>query len=80
MNDSSSAEERLAPLQQALESDGYELSVAPRQGGVVIRVVATPAACEECLVPKGVMRGLVADMLGWAEEDLDVVYPGEEEP
>jgi hypothetical protein len=74
-------------LRGMLEPDGYELVLHswPEAPGERLRlqIVAGPEACEDCLVPKGVLRLILADRLpaGAAPiADGDVAYPGEPAP
>lgn len=67
----------LATVRATLEADGYGLDVEERDGRVGVRVVATPSACEDCLVPKPLMRAMIGDALGVPEQAIDLTYPGE---
>jgi hypothetical protein len=74
-------------LRGMLEPDGYELVVHewPAQPGDRLRleIVATEAACEDCLAPKEVLRLILGDRLpaGTAPlSDADLVYPGDSLP
>ncbi|TDV57731.1 hypothetical protein [Actinophytocola oryzae] len=54
----------LAGLREGLQSDGYDLVVEDRRDEVLeLRVVATPEACDECLVPKDLMASVIMDSL-----------------
>jgi hypothetical protein len=71
-------------LRGMLEPDGYQLVVHewPRQAGERVRleIVATEAACEDCLAPKEVLRLILADRLPAGTpplSDADIVYPGD---
>lgn len=48
----------LAGIRTALNADGYELALDD-DDPVVIRIVAGPEACEECLVPKPLMSSMI---------------------
>jgi len=69
----------LSPLTDALALDGYEL-VATELGGLSARieVVATGAACPDCLIPREMFTAMVLDRLrgdapgAWS---VEVVYP-----
>jgi hypothetical protein len=74
------ADRALEPLRDVLEADGYELHTSLHAQTLVLDVRATPAACEDCLVPQGVMesiaRGYLSDAFGEAEGiTLDIRYP-----
>lgn len=71
--------EALAPLADALLADGYELRATPSGDRAArVEVVATPDACEDCLVPPDVFGAIVRTRLNevlsgsW---DVEVVYP-----
>lgn len=71
---------RVGDLVELLDADGYDLDLAPVHGGVHVAVAAREGACEDCLVPPAVFRGIVADRLtesGFAitEDRIDVSYP-----
>lgn len=74
--------ELLAPVAAGLRADGYQLDAAMGGNRLSLRVSATDDACEDCLVPKSVMEGVVRSSLrrqGVAVDDLDVVitYPAD---
>jgi hypothetical protein len=70
--------EGLQAIQTSLEADGYVMEVTEDDGGRVdVRISATPEACEDCLVPKPLMRGILGQALGVAEESIDLTYPVE---
>jgi hypothetical protein len=54
----------LQGLRDVLGADGYRLDYAV-QGGqeLLVSVVAGPDACADCLVPRPVMEGILADAL-----------------
>jgi hypothetical protein len=71
----------LAPIEALLAADGYLMTVvdAP-DGGFGIKIAATEDACEECLVPKPLMRAMLEDTLRKAgvellERELPLTYP-----
>jgi hypothetical protein len=53
------------------------LQVQEDGGRVDVRISATPEACEDCLVPKPLMRGILGQALGVAEDSIDLTYPVE---
>jgi hypothetical protein len=69
--------EGLEAIRSSLEADGYVLRVNEDGGRVDVRITATPAACEDCLVPKPLMRGILGQALGVAEDSIDLIYPVE---
>ena len=55
---------QLQPVRQALEADGYELACLEASADqIVLQVSAGPGVCEDCLVPKAVLGGMVATRL-----------------
>lgn len=70
-------EQGLATVRAALEADGYRLDVREEGDRLGARVSATPDACEDCLVPKRIMRAMLQQALGVPEESIDLLYPGE---
>ena len=73
------ADERaLRELRSSLEADGYRMEVREGDGGRVgVRISATPAACADCLVPKPVLRSILRQALGVAEDSIELSYPSE---
>jgi hypothetical protein len=67
----------LQTLRAALEADGYLLDVSETGERLEARVSAGPGACEDCLVPKPVMRAMMQQALGVPEQSIDLWYPGE---
>jgi hypothetical protein len=67
----------LSDLRAALEADGYLLDVREDGERLDARISATPAACEDCLVPKPVLLAMLQQALGVPEEAIDLRYPGE---
>lgn len=70
--------ECLADAEMMLDADGFDL-VIESATPIVLRVRARAEACDDCLVGKDVMAGIVADLLGdeVAPEDVSLRYPGE---
>ena len=69
--------EGLQAIRSSLEADGYVMEVSETGGRVDVRISATPEACEDCLVPKQLMRGILGQALGVAEDSIDLTYPVE---
>jgi hypothetical protein len=70
---------RLEPLQSSLGADGYRMEAREAGGRIGIRISASADACADCLVPKNIMRGILGQVLGVAEDIIDLTYPGEPE-
>jgi hypothetical protein len=72
-----------ALLKGMLEADGYDAIVHAwpenDNGPARIEIVAGADACDDCLVPKDVMRMVLANELppGVRLENADLLYPGE---
>ncbi|RRO20420.1 hypothetical protein EIL87_00530 [Saccharopolyspora rhizosphaerae] len=71
-------ESALAELRSTLAADDYDLAVTDTGGQVRVRITAGPSACEDCLVPKPLMRGVLHKALGVPEDAITLVYPGED--
>ncbi len=70
----------LEPIATTLGADGYLLETVEEEGRILVRIAAGPDACEDCLVPKPMMRAMIADTLarhGVAPEVIELSYPGE---
>ncbi len=70
----------LEPISAALAADGYELSAALETGGLKVAIAAGPDACEDCLVPKGMMADMIRNVLhdaGVEAGELELTYPNE---
>ena len=67
----------LATVRTTLEADGYQIEVKETGDRVGVQILATPDACEDCLVPKPLMRTMLTDALGVPEQAIDLSYPGE---
>jgi hypothetical protein len=68
-------------LRGMLQPDGYDLVVhewpADDAGPVRLEIIAGAEACEDCLVPKDVMRMVLENELPPGVEIADLRYPGE---
>jgi hypothetical protein len=40
-----------------------------------VTITAGPGACADCLVPENLMRGILGQALGVAEDAIDLTYP-----
>ena len=67
--------EKMADIATMLAADGYELAVEENGHRVALTVSPGPEACEDCLVPKDVFRGIAAHQLGVDGELIDITYP-----
>ena len=71
----------LQPLCDSFAADGYRMTVAEFAGGCLTIVIeAGEGACEECLVPKEIMSGIVEHSLppDAGVERIELFYPREE--
>jgi hypothetical protein len=70
----------LQPVSVALAADGYELSAALERGALKVAIAAGPDACEDCLVPKAMMRDMIKSVLsdaGVEAAEFELSYPNE---
>jgi hypothetical protein len=71
--------ERTEALASSLRADGYDLAITESSTDlgdrIAVVVSATPEACEDCLVPKDLMRGILAQALSVAGDTIDITYP-----
>lgn len=76
--DPQAVESALVGMRTSLQADGYDLAVDAIDAGVAhLRIVAGPNACEECLVPKSLMVGMLRHSLRDLSEvtSIDLRYP-----
>lgn len=71
-------ESALAQLRSTLAADDYDLAVADTGTEVRVSITAGPSACEDCLVPKPLMRDVLHKALGVPEGAITLIYPGED--
>jgi hypothetical protein len=69
--------ERMADIAAMLAADGYVLAVREDGERVALTVSPGPDACEDCLVPKDVFRGIAAHQLGLEGAQIDITYPAD---
>lgn len=69
------SEQGLKDMRTMLEADGYELDAHEDGERVVVRIEATPEACEDCLAPPDVMRAILGKTLAVPAEAIDLHYP-----
>ena len=67
--------ERAVALRSALEADGYGLAIEEVDSRISATITAGPEACEDCLVPKDLFRGMLSHEIGVDEKLIDVTYP-----
>jgi hypothetical protein len=67
--------ERTVALASTLEADGYHMAIEGDEARVSVVITASPEACEDCLVPKDLMRGILAQALEVPGEAIDITYP-----
>jgi hypothetical protein len=67
--------ERTVVLRSSLAADGYELEMAEEGGRVRVTITATDQACADCLVPKDLMRSILAQALSVPADAIDLTYP-----
>jgi hypothetical protein len=60
---SAQAAQLLDGLRDALDADGYGLDVSVAGSVIRLDVTARPQACADCLVPKGLMVQMAAELL-----------------
>ena len=65
----------LKDAQAMLAADGYALDVSEEGERVVVRIEATPEACEDCLAPPDVMRAILGKSLAVPADAIDLHYP-----
>lgn len=66
------------PLRAALELDGYAVEVTQTGERVTVLIAVGRHACADCLAPEPVLKGIAADLLGVAQERIDLTYPDPE--
>ncbi len=69
------SEQGLKEMQAMLAADGYALDAEEAGDQVVVRIEATPEACEDCLAPPEVMRAILGKTLAVPAEAIDLRYP-----
>jgi hypothetical protein len=67
--------ERTGAFASSLEADGYRMAIDAEGPRVSVVITASPEACEDCLVPKDLMRGILGNALGVPGETIDITYP-----
>ena len=67
--------EKMTDIATMLAADGYNLAVEEDGKRVALTVSPGPDACEDCLVPKDVFRGIASTQLGIDGDLIDITYP-----
>jgi hypothetical protein len=67
--------ERTVALASTLEADGYHMAIEGDEARVSVVITASPEACEDCLVPKDLMRGILSQALEVPGDTIDITYP-----
>jgi hypothetical protein len=67
--------ERTGALAASLEADGYHMAIDEAGSRLAVVITASPEACEDCLVPKDLMRGILSQTLGIDSDTIDITYP-----
>jgi hypothetical protein len=70
-------EPALEKIRQSLRAEDYQLHVTMQDGGAQVAIAAGPSACAECLVPKDLMRAMLAPALGVRPDLIELAYPKE---
>lgn len=70
----------LEEFRKSLAVDGYELNAHVTGSSAAVRIVAGPDACDDCLVPKEIMREMLAPALGVTADAIDLSYPTDHGP
>ena len=69
--------ERAVGIASALKADGYDLAIDERDDRLAVVITAGPDACEDCLVPKDLMRSMLGNELGVDDAIIDITYPAD---
>lgn len=67
----------LESVRATLALDGYALDAREEGERVLVTIAATPAACEDCLAPREVMRAILAKQLAVPADAIELRYPNE---
>lgn len=68
---------QLDALRGSLEADDYRLSLEVTEDGAQAVITAGPDACADCLVPKELMKQMLAPMIGVDPGRIEMTYPAE---
>jgi hypothetical protein len=67
----------LETMRTMLAADGYTLDADEQGERLVVRIGATPDACEDCLAPPDVMRAILGKTLVVPAEAIELHYPAD---
>jgi hypothetical protein len=70
-------ESALEKIRRSLLAEDYQLHVTLQEAGARVAIAAGPSACAECLVPKDLMRVMLAPALGMRPDMIELTYPKE---
>jgi hypothetical protein len=70
-------ESALERIRLSLATEDYQLEVTMQPDGAQVAIEAGPSACADCLVPKDLMRAMLAPALGVRPERIELAYPVE---
>jgi hypothetical protein len=73
-------QEGLEEVRATLAADGYTVDAREEGERVVVRIGATPDACDDCLVPPAAMRAILGRALAVPAEAIELYYPEEPAP
>ncbi|WP_188756057.1 hypothetical protein [Microbacterium album] len=68
-------EAQIQALRGSLEADDYHLELDVNDDAAVATITAGPDACADCLVPKDLMKRMLAPMIGVEPERIEMNYP-----
>jgi hypothetical protein len=69
------SEQGLKDVRTMLAADGYDVAAEEDGERVVVRIEATPEACEDCLAPPDVMRAILGKSLAVPADAIELHYP-----
>lgn len=75
----------LAPLRTGLNADGADLQITSSGlTDIEVSLILTDETCQECIVPKDVMKTIITNIVAQVSPDIDVTYidprPGADDP
>jgi hypothetical protein len=69
-------EQGLKDVRATLAADGSDLEAREDGEHVVVRIIATADACEDCLAPPDLMRAILGKSLAIPADAIELHYPG----
>lgn len=70
-------EPALEEIRRSLQAEDYQLLVTMQENAAQVAIAAGPTACAECLVPKDLMRAMLAPALGVPADRIELAYPAD---